>query len=103
MIVAAAIGAVVLVPSLWLLFSLFLHGRFDPHTVQPAEPAGVPARRRGFAAPQLGVLAGACLVVGATLTFFFEDSWAHVVGVTALLAFVGLGFVAVGSLVAESE
>src|SRR4030095_2344201 len=37
-IVGVAIGAVVLVPSLVLLFSLFLRGRFDPHAVHTAAP-----------------------------------------------------------------
>jgi cytochrome d ubiquinol oxidase subunit II len=101
-VVAAVIAVVVLGPSLALLFSLFLHGRFDPHTVEGAEPAGAPARR-WLAAPRLAALAGACFVVGATLTFFLDDSWAHAVGVTALLTCVGLGFVAIGWLVAESS
>jgi cytochrome bd ubiquinol oxidase subunit II len=101
-IVAVAIGAVVLVPSLVLLFSLFLRGRFDPHAVEPA--ASVPAATRPPAVhPQLAGLAAACLVVGGTLTFFFETAWAHIVGVSALLAFVGLGFVALASLVAAAD
>jgi cytochrome d ubiquinol oxidase subunit II len=101
-IVGVAIGAVVLLPSLALLFSLFLRGRFDPHTVEPAAPAAAPVRP-AVVRPQLALIAGGCLVVGGTLTFFFEDAWAHIVGVTALLAFVGLGFVAVASLVADAE
>jgi cytochrome bd ubiquinol oxidase subunit II len=102
LIVGVAIGAVVLVPSLVLLFSLFLHGRFDPHTVAAAEPEARLARRP-WPASQLALVAAGCFVVGATLTFFLDDAWAHVVGISALLAFVGLGFVAVGWLVAESD
>jgi cytochrome d ubiquinol oxidase subunit II len=102
-IIAAVIAVVVLGPALWLLFSLFLHGRFDPHTVEPAEPGRRPVGPSRLAPPQLGVVAAGCFVVGVPLTFFLEDSWAHAVGVTALVAFVGLGFVAVGSLVTESE
>jgi cytochrome bd ubiquinol oxidase subunit II len=102
-IVSVAIGAVVLVPSLVLLFSLFLHGRFDPHVVEAPDPEARSARRPWPAAPRLALVAGGCFVVGATLTFFLDSGWAHVVGVTALLAFVGLGFVALGSLVAESD
>jgi cytochrome d ubiquinol oxidase subunit II len=101
-LLGVAMGAVVLVPSLVLLFSLFLRGRFDPHTVPPA----VPELRQSKAVlvrPQVGVLAGACLVVGGTLLFFFEDAWARMVGVIALLAFLGLGFVAVASLIADAE
>jgi hypothetical protein len=41
--------------------------------------------------------------MGGTLLFFFESAWAHIVGVTSLLAFIGVGFVALASLVAEGE
>ena len=102
-IISAVIAVVVLGPALWLLFSLFLHGRFDPHTVEAPEPDGPPPVRRWAAAPRLAAVAAGCFVVGATLTFFLEQSWAHAVGITALLAFVGLGFVAVGWLVVESD
>jgi cytochrome d ubiquinol oxidase subunit II len=101
-IVGVGIGAIVLVPSLALLFGLFLRGRFDPHTVAP-EPAEVAPPRPAHVQPKLGVAALACLVVGGTLTFFFETSWAHIIGVSALLAFVGLGFVALASLVAAGD
>jgi cytochrome bd ubiquinol oxidase subunit II len=101
-LVGVAIGAVVLVPSLVLLFSLFLRGRFDPHVVEAPAPPAAPVRRVPVDA-RLGALAGACLVVGGTLLFFLEDAWAHIVGVSMLFAFVGLGFVAVASLVADSE
>ena len=40
--------------------------------------------------------------VGSVLTFFFEASWAHIVGVPALLAFVGLAFVALAAQVADA-
>jgi cytochrome bd ubiquinol oxidase subunit II len=101
-VVGVAIGAVVLVPSLVLLFSLFLRGRFDPHVVEAPAPAAAPVRRAPVDV-RLGALAGACLVVGGTLLFFLEDAWAHIVGVAMLFVFVGLGFVAVASLVADSE
>jgi cytochrome bd ubiquinol oxidase subunit II len=100
-VVGVAIGAVVLVPSLVLLFSLLLRGRFDPDTVEPA--AGAAAAGPAVARPQLAVLAAACLVVGGTLTFFLDDGWAHIVGVSALLAFVGLGFVAFATTVANED
>jgi cytochrome d ubiquinol oxidase subunit II len=101
-IVGTAIGAVVLVPSLVLLFSLFLRGRFDPHGVEPAEPEA-PTTTVATFRPAVGALAAGCLAVGATLTFFFESAWAHAIGVTTLLAFVGLGFVALASFVAEAD
>jgi cytochrome d ubiquinol oxidase subunit II len=102
LIVGVGLGAILLLPSLALLFGLFLRGRFDPSRVEP-EPVQVGEPRPAHVQPQLGVAALACLVVGATLTFFFESSWAHIIGVSALLAFVGLGFVAVASLVAVGD
>ena len=102
LIVGVGIGAIVLLPSLALLFGLFLGGRFDPHTVAP-EPVQVAPSRPAHVQPQLGVAALACLVVGGTLTFFFETAWAHIIGVSALLAFVGLGFVALAALVAAGD
>jgi cytochrome bd ubiquinol oxidase subunit II len=101
-IVGVAIGAIVLVPSLALLFGLVLRGRFDPKVVEPeatsALATGAAGRER-----LLGLAAGVCLAVGGTLTFFFETSWAHIIGVSALLAFVGLGFVALAAIVASDD
>ena len=101
-IVGVAIGAIVLVPSLVLLFGLVLRGRFDPHVVEPRGTFAVATRPAGTV-PLVGVAAGVSLAVGGTLTFFFETSWAHIVGVSALLAFVGLGFVALASVVVSDD
>jgi cytochrome d ubiquinol oxidase subunit II len=82
-VVSIALGAVVLIPSLALLFGLVLRGRFD--LPQPASAVhGVPAREPR----RLLVLAGACLGAGVVLVTVLESSWAHVVGFGALLAFV---------------
>lgn len=101
-LVAIGIGGVVLIPSLVWLFSLFLHGRFDPHAVEETVVTGGPTRAAAVR-PQLGAFAAASLVVGGTLTFFFEAAWAHVIGVTSLLLFVGTGFVALASLVTDTQ
>ena len=101
-LVAVAIAGVVLIPSLVWLFSLFLHGRFDPHVVEETVVAGTPTRT-AVVRPQLGAFAAACFVVGGTLTFFFETAWAHGIGITSLLLFIGAGFVALASLVAASD
>ena len=101
-LIGVGMGAVVLVPSLALLFRLFLRGRFDPHVVE-ATPAPGTAQKGSLYRPQLGALAAVSLVVGGTLTFFFESAWAHAIGVPALLVFVGTGFVALGSLVAAGD
>jgi cytochrome bd ubiquinol oxidase subunit II len=101
-VIGIAVGAVVLIPSLVLLFRLFLRGRFDPHVVEQ-DVAPAPTHRVAAVRPQLGLTALGCLVVGATLTFFFEKAWAHIVGVTALLAFIGLAFVALATVVAAGD
>ena len=97
-IVAVALGALLLVPSLALLFGLLLKGRFDaPEVDTPV------ARRRPQIRPKLLGIAGATLAVGSVLLFFFDSSWAHAVGVVSLFTFVATGFVALAALVAEAQ
>jgi cytochrome bd ubiquinol oxidase subunit II len=94
-IVAVLAGAVILFPSLGLLFHLVLRGRFDPE--QPARPAtqAALATRRATHTGALGRVAGACLIAGFGLLTVAEAGWAHAIGVICLLAGVTLGFVAV--------
>jgi cytochrome d ubiquinol oxidase subunit II len=92
-IIAVAAGAVILLPSLALLFSLVLTGRFDrerPFEV-PSSAAGAVLRasRPGL----LGRSAAACLIAGIGFLNVADAGWAHAVGVVCLFAFVGLGFV----------
>jgi cytochrome d ubiquinol oxidase subunit II len=100
-IVAIAIGAVVLVPSLALLFGLVLRGRFDAAPAVPPEGGA----RRDFILRDRGlvVTAVACLAVGLVLMLGFDTSWARVVGVASLLTFVGTAFVAVAASVATAD
>jgi cytochrome d ubiquinol oxidase subunit II len=93
-IVAVVAGAVVLFPSLGLLFSLVLRGRFDE-----GQPAERPAVRGGdvMRASRPGLLgrsAVACLFAGVGFLNVAEAGWAHAIGVTAFVAFVVLGFLA---------
>jgi cytochrome d ubiquinol oxidase subunit II len=97
-IVGVALGALILVPSLALLFGLVLRGRFDREGLPPelaAEPTGVPLRRR-----PLGALAGLALAVGLPLTLVFDGGPLLAAGVAVLLAFVALGWAALGSAAA---
>jgi cytochrome bd ubiquinol oxidase subunit II len=90
--IAAGIGAVVLVPSLVLLFGLFLGGRFDAlpaRATEPTEGAGplpVVARRL------LALIAVASGVAGLGLTTFTDSGWPLGLGVCSLFAFVGSTF-----------
>jgi cytochrome d ubiquinol oxidase subunit II len=93
-IIAVVAGALVLFPSLGLLFSLVLRGRFDQ-----GQPAERPAVRGGdvIRASRPGLLgrsAVACLLAGVGFLNVAEAGWAHAIGVTAFVAFVVLGFLA---------
>ncbi|MDQ5894112.1 MAG: Cytochrome d ubiquinol oxidase subunit [Actinomycetota bacterium] len=72
LLVAVVIGLAILIPSLYLLYSLVLGGRFDPLSVPAADAAGVeeplgPASRRA-----LGFVLGAAGIGG--LMLFVSDS-----------------------------
>jgi cytochrome d ubiquinol oxidase subunit II len=91
-IVAVVAGAVILFPSLALLFGLVLRGGLD-HARTATRP--VPAGRMLVAASTPGLLArlaGACLVAGIGFTTIANAGWAHAIGVASLLAFIALGF-----------
>jgi cytochrome d ubiquinol oxidase subunit II len=98
-IVAVLGGAVILFPSLALLFRLTLGGRLGHSPAQPASGASVGDRERAAAqapapARHTGLLvrgAGACLLAGIGLLTIASAGWAHGVGVACLLAFVVLG------------
>ena len=97
-IVGVALGALVLVPSLALLFGLVLRGRFDREGLRAEvgdEPTAVPLRPR-----PLGTLAVLALAVGLPLTLVFDGGPLLAAGVAVLLASVALGWAVLGSAVA---
>jgi cytochrome d ubiquinol oxidase subunit II len=96
LIIGVCGGSVVLIPSLVLLFTLFLRGRLDTpeHHAPGAETAavtgGVPAPAAGGAlaarrVPAWSAAALAGLVTGAGLLVFANPAWAHGVGVACLV------------------
>jgi cytochrome d ubiquinol oxidase subunit II len=92
-VVAVAAGAAILLPSLWLLFTLTLRGTLaygseDGGTVAAAPIQVLRAARTGLLARS----AGACLIAALGFLTLADAGWAHAVGVVALLAFVALGF-----------
>jgi len=90
-VVSVLAGAVVLFPSLGLLFGLTLRGRF--HQPAAEQPAAAGARRRGRLRTRLGARAAlALLIAGFGLLNVAEASWAHAVGVVCLAGFVVSGF-----------
>ncbi|HUA74101.1 MAG TPA: cytochrome d ubiquinol oxidase subunit II [Solirubrobacteraceae bacterium] len=94
-VVAVLAGGLLLFPSLALLFRLVLGGRLD-HGPSPA--AAVTSPTQLLSASGTGLLArvaGALLLTGfATLTVA-EASWAHAIGICALLGFMVAGFFAI--------
>jgi cytochrome d ubiquinol oxidase subunit II len=89
--VAVLGGAVILFPSLALLFRLDLTGRLgesgESVDLRPT-PRLVQASRQGF----LARAAIACLIAGIGLLTVAETAWAHALGVVSLFGFVALGF-----------
>jgi cytochrome d ubiquinol oxidase subunit II len=98
LIVAVGLGALLLIPSLALLFGLVLRGRFDAPQVDDHGVTGPPPRFR----PRLTTLAVAALALGSVFLFFFDSGWAHAVGVICLFFFVAVGFLTLTTVVAES-
>jgi cytochrome d ubiquinol oxidase subunit II len=89
--VAVLGGAVILLPSLALLFRLDLSGRLaegGESVDLRLQPRLVRASRQGF----LARAALACLIAGIGLLTAAETAWAHALGVVSLLGFVALGF-----------
>jgi len=89
--VAVLSGAVILFPSLALLFRLLLSGRLDEGgesvDLSP-KPQLVRASHPGF----LARAALACLIAGVGLLTVADAAWAHALGVTSLFGFVAFGF-----------
>ncbi len=85
-VIAAAVGALVLIPSLALLFRLFLHGLLFPATEPAAAAPQSTLAAEPWPARALAPLAGGCLVAGAVLMVLLGSGWAHVVGILCLFA-----------------
>jgi cytochrome bd ubiquinol oxidase subunit II len=92
-IVGVAVGAVVLVPSLAVLYSLVLRGRLDTAQESREPVAAGPAAGRvaataagGTRARLAAVFAVATLAAGAGLLVFADPAWAHGIGAVSLIA-----------------
>ena len=94
--VAVLGGAVILFPSLGLLFRLVLGGRLDHDAAPSVRRRPVPATAAALLSPSLapGLLAraaGACLLAGFGFLTIAEAGWAHAIGVVALFGFMVCG------------
>jgi cytochrome d ubiquinol oxidase subunit II len=96
--VAVLGGAVILFPSLGLLFRLVLRGRLD-HDAPTAARNPVPRTAASLLAASsapglLARVAGACLLAGFGFLTVAEAGWAHAIGVVALCGFMICGVAA---------
>jgi cytochrome bd ubiquinol oxidase subunit II len=100
-IAGVLIGAVILIPSLALLFGLVLHGRFDEQAAERSpDRATLTPRRPRLSLMAIAAVAGA---IGLPLTLVFDGGPFLAFGVLGLLTFVALGSVALGVAAADSE
>ncbi len=95
-IVAVLAGGAILFPSLALLFRLLLRGQFDPGGSGADVTRSAASVVRASAAGLLGRAAAGCLIAGVGLLTIAEGELEHAFGVAFLLAFVVVGFAAVG-------
>ena len=85
LLVSIAVGAVILVPSLVLLFGLVLRGRFDePAAPQPSVATGSPSGATRAA----GVAAAVCAALGVPLMLLSDGGVTLALGVVPLLVAV---------------
>lgn len=86
LIISVAVGATVLVPSLILLFRLFLRGHLDPAVTPDATTLTPPHAPRKGQTRLLAAFAAATFLIGVGVTVFADPGWALVLGVICLFA-----------------
>jgi cytochrome d ubiquinol oxidase subunit II len=92
-VIGVGAGAIVLIPSLALLFGLFLRGRLDTHAGVGAPAVDVQRTSATGRPAWLGRFAVACLLAGGALMVCADSGWAHVVGVASLFASAASTFI----------
>jgi cytochrome d ubiquinol oxidase subunit II len=90
--IAVLAGAVILFPSLALLFRLVLGGNLRGGESAEGRPTQSRSLVVAIAPGLLTRLAIACLVVGIGFTTIADAAWAHTIGVSSLLAFIFVAF-----------
>jgi cytochrome d ubiquinol oxidase subunit II len=99
-VVGVAVGAVVVLPALAVLFRLVLRGRFDMGAAA-AGPCVLQPRSRPRRVPLTTLAAGAA-AIGLPLTLIFDDGLFLAIGIFALLSFAALASVALATAAAAN-
>jgi cytochrome d ubiquinol oxidase subunit II len=102
LVVSVAAGAIVLVPSLLLLFGLFLRGRFEAAPEGSAVAIEVAPRTERQRSRRLGTSAAAGLVAGVALTVG-ASGWVQAVGIVFLCGSAAVTFVVAAAAPDEYE
>jgi cytochrome d ubiquinol oxidase subunit II len=91
-VVAVIAGAVILFPSLALLFTITLRSRSGARPPEDVPDAGAGPLRVSPSAPRV---AAVLLIVGIGMLNAADAGWAHIIGIVALTGFVVLAVVAI--------
>jgi cytochrome bd ubiquinol oxidase subunit II len=94
LVVAVLGGGAIVFPALALLFRLALVGQFRAAVVEV--PQARKAKSTGERSKLPTRVAGTCLIAGVGLLNVADAGWAHAIGVVCLIAFVAVGFIAIG-------
>jgi cytochrome d ubiquinol oxidase subunit II len=100
-VVGVAVGAVVVVPSLAVLFRLVLRGRFDTNAVAGEYVAQQPRLRPRRVS--LGGFAAGAAAVGLPLTLIFDGGPLLAIGILGLLSSVAVASVALAAAAAANN
>jgi cytochrome bd ubiquinol oxidase subunit II len=92
LLIGIAIGGLVLVPSLTLLFSLVQRGRFSAKIDIQAERPKRRRKRTGTGGAWLGGLAAVSFVLGVGLEVLAGSSWALGLGIASLFVSMAAAF-----------
>jgi cytochrome bd ubiquinol oxidase subunit II len=92
-VVAVLAGAVILFPSLALLFHLTVTGRFRDAEHGAVRTASVTRAKVNVHLLARGAVA--CLIAGFGLLNIADATWAHAIGVACLFGFIGFAFRAI--------
>jgi cytochrome d ubiquinol oxidase subunit II len=103
LLIAIAAGAMVLFPSLALLFRLLLRGVFDAGSAVP-QPTGPPAPRAAERGRRLVAACAAVAAAAAAAVFVFDPGWITALGVAGLGLAAVIAFTVISiDLIVESD